>query len=82
MTNATVAQLATQNKALDQSSLALMGIFGPAENLTALIRLPGGRIRRVNRGARLPAGRVVGIDTKGVLLEKNGATHRIAMPGG
>ncbi|NIZ59421.1 hypothetical protein DL239_00365 [Sedimentitalea sp. CY04] len=81
MTNKTVARLATQNKVLNQKSLALMGLFGPTNDLTALMRLPGGRVRRVNRGARLLAGRVVGIDDKGVLFEKNGTTHRLAMPG-
>ena len=82
MTNAKVARLATQDKALNQSSLTLMGVFGPAEDLSALMRLPSGRVRRVDRGTRLPSGRVVGIDAKGVLLEKNGATHRLSIPGG
>ncbi|AZV77628.1 hypothetical protein EBB79_06795 [Parasedimentitalea marina] len=82
MTNTTVAKLATQDNALDQRSLALMGLFGPAEDLTALVRLPSGRVRRVSRGARLSSGRVVGIDAKGVLFEKNGTTRRIVMPGG
>lgn len=81
MTNATVAQLATQNRALDQKKLALMGLFGPSEDLTALMRLPNGKVRRVDRGTRLSAGRVIGIDAKGVLIEKNGATRRLAMPG-
>ncbi|PCJ05617.1 MAG: hypothetical protein COB16_15445 [Rhodobacteraceae bacterium] len=81
MTNAKVAQLATQSKALNQHSLTLMGVFGPAEDLSALMRLPSGRVRRVNRGTRLPSGRIVGIDEKGVLLEKNGRTRRLAMPG-
>lgn len=81
MTDAIVAQLATQDNAFDRKSLALMGLFGPTNNLTALMRLPGGRVRRVSRGTRLVAGRVVGIDAKGVLLEKNGATHRLVMPG-
>ena len=81
MTNAKVADLATQSDALNQNSLALMGLFGPAQDLSALMRLPSGRVRRVTRGTRLSSGRVVGIDSHGVLLEKNGTTHRLAMPG-
>ena len=81
MSNAKVAQLATRSKALNPSSLTLMGLFGPAENLSALMRLPSGRVRRVSRGTRLPSGRIVGIDANGVLLEKNGTTRRLAMPG-
>ncbi|KAE9629714.1 hypothetical protein [Parasedimentitalea maritima] len=81
MTNAKVANLATQSETLDQTSLTLMGLFGPAQDLSALMRLPSGRVRRVKRGTRLSSGRVVGIDTHGVLLEKNGTTRRLAMPG-
>jgi len=82
MTNANVARLATQDKALNQKSLTLMGVFGPSEDLSALMRLPSGRVRKVTRGTRLPSGRIVGIDANGVLLEKNGTTHRLAIPGG
>jgi len=81
MTNAKVAHLATQSDALNQTSLTLMGLFGPAQDLSALMRLPSGQMRRVKRGTRLTSGRIVGIDSQGVLLEKHGTTRRLNMPG-
>lgn len=81
MTKSNVAKHATQHGALTKNSLTLMGLFGPSQDLNALMRLPSGRVKRVKRGTRLSSGRIIGIDTNGVLLEKNGTTHRLEMPG-
>ncbi|MGR3758829.1 hypothetical protein ACUXV3_01645 [Roseobacteraceae bacterium NS-SX3] len=80
-TPAHVAGYATQNNALNRNSLSLLGLYGPAGNLNAIVRLPGGRTRTVQRGSRIASGQVVGIDENGVLFQKNGRTQRIPMPG-
>ena len=79
---AKVAGLATQNDTLNRNAVSLMGLFGPEDDLKALVRLPGGQIRKVSRGSSLSAGRVVAIDADGLLVLKRGETRRIEMPGG
>ena len=79
-TPANVAKLATQSGVLSRTSLSLIGVFGPDQNLQALVRQPNGRIQRVARGARLSAGRVVGIDAKGLMLDRNGSMVHLTLP--
>ena len=62
--------------------LTLLGIFGPNEDLRALVRLPGGAVRTVEPGQRFGRGKIVGIDAAGLMVLKNGQTRRISMPGG
>lgn len=76
-----VQKHATRTDALNTGKLNLLGLFGPQEDLTALIRLPGGRIVRVRPGARLTGGTVAAIDANGLVLQKRGQTQRIAIPG-
>lgn len=78
---ATVAGHATQPGAMNRSATTLLGIFGPERNLEAMVRTPGGSIRKVKTGATLPAGKIVAIDHKGLLLEKGGETVRLVIPG-
>jgi hypothetical protein len=80
-TSARVAQTATQNAALPQHGLSLLGLFGAKDNLQAMVRLPNGRIKTVSAGARVSFSRVLGIDANGIVLEKSGHTQRIEMPG-
>lgn len=80
-TPAKVAALATDSGALSLGKLTLIGLYGPTDDLSALVREPGGRFRRVKRGQKLATGRVVGIDTNGLMLEKSGRTWRLALPG-
>ncbi|KIC10148.1 hypothetical protein RA19_12955 [Leisingera sp. ANG-M1] len=80
-TSAKVAGLATQDNAVNRSNLSLLGLFGPEDSLTALVRLPSGRTRKVTRGSRLSSGRVVAIDAQGLVLNSNGETRRLAIPG-
>ncbi len=77
----TVAGHATQPGAMNRSTTTLLGIFGPERNLEAMVRTPGGSIRRVKPGTTLPAGKIVAIDHKGLLLEKGGETLRLVIPG-
>jgi Tfp pilus assembly protein PilP len=80
-TPAKVANLATHSKGLDLNDLTLLGVFGPKDALTALIRMPGGRIKRIKAGDRLGTGVVLAIDMDGVMLSKFGQTQRLFLPG-
>lgn len=80
-TPATPGDLATTPDALEHSGLSLIGLFGPQNALSALIRSPGGRIRRVSAGESLGARRILGIDANGLMLEKNGRATRLSLPG-
>ncbi len=79
-TPASVAQKATVKGALRLNEIAVIGIFGPEQAPEALIRMPGGKITRVKRGARLNRGRVAGIDANGVILQTGSQTRRLALP--
>lgn len=81
-TPANVAKMATQSDVLSRDSLALIGLFGPEKDMQALVRHPGGKVVRVARGSRLNAGRIVGIDAKGVMLDRNGETVHLTLPQG
>ncbi|MBL4767366.1 MAG: hypothetical protein JKY94_06555 [Rhodobacteraceae bacterium] len=80
-TPANVANLATRPKGLDLKGLTLLGLFGPTDSLTALVRLPGGKMKRVNTGDRLGGGVVLGIDMDGLVLSQFGQTQRLFLPG-
>jgi len=80
-TPANVASLATQSHDLDRRSLTLLGVFGRTDSLTALVRLPGGQVKRVKTGDRLGTGIVQGIDTDGLMLAQHGQTRRLQLPG-
>lgn len=77
-----LGKLATTRRALRRSSLALIGLFGPPDALSALVRKSDGSIHRVERGDTLRSGQVLAIDETGVMMEKNGRTWRLAMPSG
>ncbi len=81
-TSPTVANAATvQMPPAAASDLMLLGVFGPETDLRALVRLPGGRLRKVSRGARLAQGRILAIDTQGLILERKGQARRIPVAG-
>ncbi|MDK3016232.1 hypothetical protein [Pseudodonghicola flavimaris] len=78
-----VARLATTPKAIDDRGLALIGLSGGAGGgFRALVRLPGGRIKEVEAGSRLPQGRITAIDGDGLILDRNGKSRRLGLPGG
>ena len=79
---AAVADLATRPEILDTGEIALIGLAGGARGYRALLRLPGGRVRRVAPGDRVGWGRVTAIDENGLLFRRNGATRRLTLPGG
>jgi len=77
-----VARLATQTQDFRPGETLLIGLFGPQARLSALVRSSNGTIRRVEVGERLDSGRIIGIDTEGLVLEKNGETWRLTLPSG
>ena len=81
-TPANVAAQATIAAVLERNDVSLIGLFGKDSDLNAMVRLPGGRIETVRAGDRLAHGRVVGIDANGVMVQRNGKTRRLALPGG
>lgn len=75
-----VAQRATRKVDIDLGAPMLIGIFGPEDGLSAMVRLPGGRIRKVRRGERLMGRRVTGIDADGVSWTGSGTSNRLTLP--
>jgi hypothetical protein len=70
-TRASVAKQATIRNALNLSEVALIGIYGSSENRRALVRMPSGKFQRVKIGDRLDGGKVVAIDDKQLVYQKN-----------
>jgi len=79
-TPANVANMATQSGMLNRNSISLIGVFGPEQNMQALVREPSGKVLRVSQGSRLNAGRIMGIDAKGVMLSRNGRIEHLPLP--
>ena len=79
---ARVATAATQSGVLNRSTTTLIGVFGPEQDMQAMMRMSGGAVRRVKRGASVAGGKVVAIDAKGLILQKGGDTVRLVIPGG
>lgn len=81
-TPARVAAKATQPKAANLSGPTLIGVMGAPGAFSALLRLSGGRVKQVTPGTRVSAGTVIAIDADGLVLQKNGRTRRLSLPGG
>lgn len=80
--DASIAQhKATQRNAISRNDLSLLGLFGDAQDLKAMVRLPNGRIKTVKTGSRVNRSTVLGIDANGIVLERSGQAKRITMPG-
>lgn len=74
------ASLATNRVDLSLNTPMVLGVFGPENGLSALVRLPGGKTRTLQTGERLNGKRVVRIDTDGVVLAQGGREERLALP--
>ncbi|MGV6803862.1 MAG: hypothetical protein ACWA49_06610 [Ruegeria sp.] len=81
MSNSTVAGAATQKGALTKHSTTVLGVFGPQNDMRALMRLSSGRVKKVKTGNRIGSGTIVAIDKDGIMLRHSGQTKRIAIPG-
>ncbi|AAV95923.1 hypothetical protein KQ247_02410 [Ruegeria pomeroyi] len=82
MANGIVEEAATQAAKIRANGLTVLGVFGPKDDLRALVRLPGGKIEEVSPGDRTRAGEVMGIDAEGLMLRHGGQTRRIGIAGG
>jgi type IV pilus biogenesis protein PilP len=81
-TSANVAKQATQARALNLGRLALIGVYGTANNRQALVREPGGRMVRVKVGDRLDGGRVTAITASELRYQKGSSVNALVMPKG
>jgi len=76
---ASAGEIATRSGAMDLGQTVVLGVFGPKDNMSALLRGSTGRIRQVSRGDRVKSRTVVAIDDKGILLERDGKTTRLTL---
>lgn len=81
-TNASVAGQATTKDALNMSRVALLGIFGTASGRYAMIRQPGGGVKKVVVGDRLDGGQIAAITADGVQYQKGGRILTLSLPTG
>ncbi len=81
MSNVTVKSAATQQGALNKSSVSVLGVFGPKADMRALVRMGSGRVKKVRPGSRVSSGKVLAIDEDGIMLRQSGQNKRIAIPG-
>ncbi|MBB96262.1 MAG: hypothetical protein CML68_16925 [Rhodobacteraceae bacterium] len=75
-----VAGPATQSADLSRNQPVVIGIFGPANALNAMVRLPGGRTVTVAPGEKLRGRQVLAIDDHGVILAQGGRQERLSLP--
>jgi hypothetical protein len=81
-TNASVARQATTKDALNLSRVALLGVFGTASGRYAMVRQPGGSVRKVVVGDRLDGGQVAAITANAVQYQKGGRIVTLSLPTG
>ncbi len=79
-TSASVARAATIENAINLRKTNLLGVFGTADNRTALIRLSGGRNIRVQRGESFSGWTVVAISQDTVRIRKRNREVILRMP--
>ncbi len=79
-TNAETAQAATQSAALPRRAPTLIGIFGPDNDLTALVRLPSGDIARLRPGDMLDRGTITAIAPDRVIVQTGPQTDSLRFP--
>lgn len=77
-----VARQATEENVLPLNRVALIGVYGSAQDRRALIRLPSGRYRKVKVGDRIDGGRISAIGADAVRYDKGGRARTLRMPQG
>ena len=75
-----VADMATNQIDLPNEAM-LIGTFGPEADAQALLRLPSGRIRRVERGDRVDGLRITAIAPGQLHAIRRGQAVTLTMPG-
>ena len=81
-TNASVAKQATTKDALNLSKVALLGIFGTASGRYAMVRQPGGGVKKVVVGDTIDGGRVAAITATALQYQKGGRMLTLTLPQG
>lgn len=66
-----VAEFSTDHKVLPMNSVALVGLAGQPEDLTAIIRLPSGDIVSARAGDKIDAGEVLAVLEDNVLIKSS-----------
>ena len=79
-TSASVARSATIENAINLRTTNLIGVFGAADARTALIRLSGGRLVRVQLGQSFSGWTVVAISEDTVRIRKRNREEILRMP--
>ena len=81
-TNPSVAKQATMVDALNLSRVSLIGVFGNATQRYAMVRQPGGSVRKVVVGDNLDGGRVAAITANAVQYQKGNRMLTLTLPTG
>ena len=81
-TSASVAKQATTKDALNLSRVALLGIFGTASGRYAMVRQPGGAVKKIVVGDTIDGGRVAAISASAVQYKKGGRMVTLSLPQG
>lgn len=79
-TNATTAELATQNGVLPLGNLQLLGVVGTESNRRALLRMAGGQTRMVRVGDTVRHGTVVAIGDDRIVLAGSIGQRTLTLP--
>jgi hypothetical protein len=80
--NASVSRQATVKDALNLSRVALLGIFGTSSGRYAMIRQPGGGVKKVVVGDTIDGGRIAAITATAVEYQKGGRMVTLSLPTG
>jgi len=73
------AVLATQNNAVDLASTIVIGIVGPVDDRTAILRYPSGKVFKVKKNSRVSGGRVVAIKSDALIVAKGGKSFAMSL---
>jgi len=80
--NASVAKQATEKIALSANRVALLAVFGTSTRRYAMVRLAGGRVKKVEVGDTIDGGRIAGITADTVQYQKGGRIVTLSLPQG
>ncbi len=78
-TSSYVAAQATQKDVVRTDQTLVLGVFGHDSALTALVRMPSGRVQKITPGKRLNGRVVRAIDKNGIVVQKNGELQRLPL---
>jgi hypothetical protein len=81
-TTASVARQATIRNAMDLGDVNLIGVYGTERDRRALVRLPSGRMVKVEVGDRLDGGRIAAIGRDELRYTKGGRNITLEVPEG